>query len=76
MGLCKVVPAPRMLQPKLDFARTDIASKDVEPSACRQWLRGAGCAQESNLGKGSLLHRRSRCMDAWLWACKQIRREF
>lgn len=76
MGLCKVVPAPRMLPPKLDFAHTGIVGKDVEPSACRQWLRSTGCARESNLGKGSLLRRTSWCMDAWLWARNQIRKEF
>lgn len=50
-GLCKVVPASRMLQPRLDFAHAGIARKDVEPSACRRWLRSTGRAQESNLGK-------------------------
>lgn len=66
MGLCKLFPAPRMLQPKLDFARTGIARKDVEPRVCRQWLRSTGCTQGSNLGKGSLLQETSWCMDAWL----------
>lgn len=68
-----MVPAPRMLQPKLDFAHTGTARKDVEPSA---WLRSTGCALESKLGKGSLLRGASWCVDAQLQGRNQIRREF
>jgi len=76
MGLCKVVPAPRIKQPKLHFVHTGIARKDEEPSACGRWLRSTGHTQDSNQGEWSSLRRRSWCMDAWLWARNQIRREF
>lgn len=70
-----MVPAPRMSQHRLDFARRGVARRcgalcteavGEERSLCTGTSPGReGCAAQG-----------AWHVDAWLWACRQIQRDF